>query len=189
MENSCTSVTTPATNMAFCSRLTCRSANSPPARPQALVMIRSGVRLPTNMANTCCRPSGMAWRRGILASNWYAPFSNSIFLIITSPLSKRLFYTTKIIIAEPFSNWERSGMFFVHFYFISHTLTLNCPSMKHKIGQISPLLPAPEAFEAHQWPWCPLQGRWRPASGPGRHGTVWRWQTAPPPPVHNRCAG
>ena len=27
-------ITMPATNMAFCSRLTCRSANSPPARPQ-----------------------------------------------------------------------------------------------------------------------------------------------------------
>ena len=40
------------------------------ARPQALVMISSGVRLPTNMANTCCRPSGMACLRGIFASNW-----------------------------------------------------------------------------------------------------------------------
>ena len=64
-----TSVTMPATNMAFCSRLTCRSANSPPARPQALVMISSGVRLPTNMAQTCCRPSGIACFRDIFASN------------------------------------------------------------------------------------------------------------------------
>ena len=67
--NSCTSVTTPATNMALCSSVTCRSANSPPAMPQALVMINSGVKLPTNMAQTCCRPSGMACFRDILASN------------------------------------------------------------------------------------------------------------------------
>ena len=84
---SCTSVTMPATNMAFCSRLTCRSANSPPTRPQALVMMSSGVRLPTNMAKTCCKPSGTAWRSGIFASNSYAEFSSSaLFIILLAPL-------------------------------------------------------------------------------------------------------
>ena len=68
MENSCTSVTTPATNIAFCRTLTCRSANSPPAMPHAPMMMSSGVRLPTNIAKTCCSPSGILRDKGIFAS-------------------------------------------------------------------------------------------------------------------------
>ena len=61
-ENSWTSVTMPATSMAFWSSATWIRANSsaPPPAAQALVMIRMGVRLPTNMASTCCRPRGTA---------------------------------------------------------------------------------------------------------------------------------
>ena len=69
MVNSCTSVTIPATSMAFCKSCNCRSANSPPASPQVPVMISSGVRLPTNIARTCCKPSGMACFRGIFPSS------------------------------------------------------------------------------------------------------------------------
>ena len=60
MENNCTSVTIPATSMAFCSRESCSCANSPPASPHAPVMINNGVRFPTNMARTCCKPRGIA---------------------------------------------------------------------------------------------------------------------------------
>ncbi len=59
---------TPATNIAFCRTLTCRSANSPPAMPHAPMMMSSGVRLPTNIAKTCSVPSGILRDKGIFAS-------------------------------------------------------------------------------------------------------------------------
>ena len=68
MAYSCSSVTRPATSMAFCKRVTCSPANSPPARPQAPVMMSRGVRLPTNMASTCCMPRGKACFKDILPS-------------------------------------------------------------------------------------------------------------------------
>ena len=73
MPNSCTRVTRPATSMAFCSRASWTSANSPPARPHTPVTISNGVKLPTNMARTCCRPSGIAWDNGISPSNEKTP--------------------------------------------------------------------------------------------------------------------
>ena len=54
----------PAASMAFWSRVT-YSAGSSLVMPQMPQMIISGVRLPTNMASTCCIPRGMAWRRGM----------------------------------------------------------------------------------------------------------------------------
>ena len=77
MENNWTRVTIPATSIAFCSRCSCSSANSPLAIPQVPVMISRGVRLPTNMARTCCRPRGIAWESGIFPSSWKA-FSDSL---------------------------------------------------------------------------------------------------------------
>jgi len=69
-ENNCSSVISPATNIAFCRSSICSCARSfPPVIPQAPVMIRSGVRLPTNIASTCCSPSGIACFNGIFASN------------------------------------------------------------------------------------------------------------------------
>ena len=41
--------TIPAKSIAFCSKASCKSAKSPPAIPQAPVIINKGVRLPTNM--------------------------------------------------------------------------------------------------------------------------------------------
>ena len=71
--NSCTSVTTPAIHMAFCKSDSWTSANSAPASPHAPVTIRSGVKLPTNMAKTCCKPRGIAWARGMSPSNENTP--------------------------------------------------------------------------------------------------------------------
>ena len=55
MANSCTRVTRPATSIAFCSSTTWMAAKSsaPLVAAHRLVMIRIGVRLPTNMASTC----------------------------------------------------------------------------------------------------------------------------------------
>ena len=62
-------VTIPAIIIAFCSRLICKLTKSvPPIMPHAPPIIKSGVRLPTNMAKTCCRPKGIAWPRGISPS-------------------------------------------------------------------------------------------------------------------------
>ena len=58
----------PAASMAFCSSVT-YSAGSSALMPQMPQMIISGVRLPTNMASTCCSPRGMACRRGMAPLN------------------------------------------------------------------------------------------------------------------------
>ncbi len=98
MAKSCTKVTSPATNMAFWRRLNCREANSPPAMPQAPVMISSGVRLPTNMASTCCSPKGIAWRRGILPSSLKAASEScKLFFIGESFLMYGFIYDCSIL--------------------------------------------------------------------------------------------
>ena len=59
--------------MAFCNRESCTSANSAPANPHALVTISSGVRFPTNIARTCCKPKGIACASGMSPSNENTP--------------------------------------------------------------------------------------------------------------------
>ncbi len=65
----------PATSIAFCSSDTWIAANCSASliAAHALVMIRMGVRLPTNIASTCCSPSGIACPSGILAVKLYGP--------------------------------------------------------------------------------------------------------------------
>ena len=72
IENICTRVTIPATVIAFC-KSAVRSAPYPASavRPHAPMMIRSGVRFPTNIAITCCNPSGIACFSGIRPSKVY----------------------------------------------------------------------------------------------------------------------
>ena len=102
MAKSCKRVTSPATSMAFCSRLICKSANSPPTRPQALVMMSSGVRFPTNMASTCCTPRGMACRRGSLPSKVKASEDRGDFSGMgQSSLFHKKFTNTSL------ANWRR----------------------------------------------------------------------------------
>lgn len=63
-----TSVTTPATNIAFCRTLTCRSANSPPAMPHAPMMMSSGVQVADEHRKNVRSPSGILRDKGIFAS-------------------------------------------------------------------------------------------------------------------------
>ena len=70
MEKSCTKVTSPATSMAFWSRVTYRAWLSA-TMPQAPQMMMRGVRFPTNMASTCWIPRGMACLSGIRPLNSY----------------------------------------------------------------------------------------------------------------------
>ena len=81
IEKSCTSVTMPATSIAFCSSDTWIAANCSASliAAHALVMIRMGVRLPTNIASTCCSPSGIACPSGILAVKLYGPKKDCSF--------------------------------------------------------------------------------------------------------------
>ena len=91
MPNSWTRVTTPAIHMAFCSSESCTSANSAPARPHAPVTIKSGVRLPTNIASTCCRPSGTACASDMSPSNEKTPSDFALPEVSSEPAAEQSF--------------------------------------------------------------------------------------------------
>ena len=65
-------VINPAMIIAFCSRATRNVPNpSPSVMPHVARITRSGDRFPTNMARTCCNPSGMAWESEMRPFNEY----------------------------------------------------------------------------------------------------------------------
>ena len=83
--------------------------------------------MPTNMANTCCKPSGTAWRSGIFASNSYAEFSSSApFYHIPGSFTSLQVFVTSI---ENYSRPEPGtvGLFrvFIHIFVISRTSHAN----------------------------------------------------------------
>lgn len=95
MVNTCTKVTIPAMSIAFCRSATCKSP--PGSIPQAAVIIRRGVRFPTNMASTCCRPSGIASFKGGLPSRSYGV---AVFSLV-SPFISLSFVNVNVYIARP----------------------------------------------------------------------------------------
>ena len=70
IENNCTKVTTPAISIAFCKSETWIAANTSAScvAAQAPVIISTGVKLPTNIARTCCKPKIIACFKEIFPS-------------------------------------------------------------------------------------------------------------------------